>query len=203
MLDCQVAMLCYQAAYFMHSGIVPGRQGRGHESIPTYRSFEAKDGIHIVITANTERMWQGLARALGHEEWLSDPRFTTNKERLANKAVLVPILEEAFRARNADEWVASLEREEVPVGVVNTLDRVMKDPQIRHRNMVLDLDSGDGRRASVTGNPMKFRDTPAEETNYPGKLGQDTAAVLKDVLDLSPNEIAELVAAKTVVAGDF
>lgn len=202
MLDCQAAMLCYQAAYYMHSGVVPGRQGRGHESIPTYRSFEAKDGLHVVITANTERMWQGLARALGHEEWLNDLRFSINKDRLANKAVLVPMLEEAFRARNADEWVALLEREEVPVGVVNTLDRVMKDPQIRHRNMVLDLESPDGRRASVAGNPMKFKDTPPEERNYPGTLGADTAAVLKDVLDLSPAEIAALVGSKTVIAGD-
>ncbi|HXJ00135.1 MAG TPA: CoA transferase [Micropepsaceae bacterium] len=203
MLDCQAAMLCYQAAYYMHSGNVPGRQGRGHESIPTYRSFEAKDGIHIVITANTERMWQGLARALGHQEWLSDPRFTTNKERLANRHALWPMLEEAFRTRNADEWIPILEREEIPVGVVNTLDRVMTDPQIRHRNMVLDLESGDGRAASVTGNPMKFKDTPPEAHAYPGALGADSAAVLKDVLDLSPGEIAELIRSKTIIAKDF
>ena len=203
MLDCQAAMLCYQAAYYMHSGVVPGRQGRGHESIPTYRSFEAKDGIHIVITANTERMWQGLARALGHEEWLSDERFTTNKERLVNKQALVPMLEEAFRARPADEWIPILEREEIPVGVVNTLDRVMKDPQIRHRNMVLDLESGDGRKASVTGNPMKFKDTAPEAKHYPRALGADTAAVLKDVLDLSQDEIADLIRSKAVIARDF
>ncbi|HEY4265679.1 MAG TPA: CoA transferase [Micropepsaceae bacterium] len=200
MLDCQAAMLCYQAAYHMHSGIVPGRQGRGHESIPTYRSFEAKDGIHIVITANTERMWQGLTRALGHEEWLADPRFTTNRERLANKHALWPMLEEAFRARDADEWIPILEREEIPVGVVNTLDRVVADPQINHRNMVLELASRDGRAARVTGNPMKFKDAAPEEKNYPRALGADTAAVLKDVLDLSPEEIAELVRGKAVIA---
>jgi len=200
MLDCQAAMLSYQAAYYMHSGIVPGRQGRGHESIPTYGSFEAKDGIHIVITANTERMWQALARALGHAEWLDDPRFLTNKERLANKAALVPMLEKAFRARNADEWIALLERDEIAVGVVNTLDRVVADPQIRHRNMVLNLAAEDGRTARVTGNPIKFKDCTAEERNYPHGLGADTAAVLKDVLDLSREEIAELVRSKAVIA---
>jgi crotonobetainyl-CoA:carnitine CoA-transferase CaiB-like acyl-CoA transferase len=202
MLDCQAAMLSYQAAYYMHSGIVPGRQGRGHESIPTYGSFEAKDGIHIVVTANTERMWQGLARALGHTEWLGDSRFLTNKERLANKAALVPMLEEAFRARNADEWITILEREEIAVGVVNTLDRAVQDPQIRHRNMVLDLVAEDGRKAGVIGNPMKFKDSAPEKKNYPRGLGADTAAVLKDVLDLSPNEIAELVRSKAIIARD-
>jgi crotonobetainyl-CoA:carnitine CoA-transferase CaiB-like acyl-CoA transferase len=200
MLDCQAAMLSYQAAYYMHCGVVPGRQGRGHESIPTYRSFEAKDGIHIVITANTERMWQGLARALDHEEWLADPRFATNKERLANKASLVPMLEAAFRLRNADEWIPTLESEEIAVGVVNTLDRAMNDPQIRHRKMVLDLERDDGRKASVTGNPMKFKDTAPEQQTYPGALGAETAAVLEDVLGLSPQEIADLVRSKTVIA---
>jgi CoA:oxalate CoA-transferase len=199
MLDCQAAMLCYQAAYYLYSGVVPGRQGRGHESIPTYRSFEAKDGIHIVITANTERMWHGLARALGHEEWLNDPRFTTNKERLANKQALWPLLEEAFLAKTADEWIPLLEAEEIPVGVVNTLDRVMKDPQIRHRNMVMDLESGDGARVSVAGNPMKFSDTFSEERNYPRTLGADNAAVLREVLQLSDKEIADLIGAKAII----
>jgi crotonobetainyl-CoA:carnitine CoA-transferase CaiB-like acyl-CoA transferase len=203
MLDCQAAMLCYQAAYYMHSGVVPGRQGRGHESIPTYRSFEAKDGIHIVITANTERMWQGLARALGHDEWLADARFATNSERLKHKHTLWPMLEEAFRARTADEWIPILEAEEIPVGVVNTLDRVMKDPQLRHRNMVLDLQSSDGRKASVTGNPMKFTDAAPEGRAYPPGLGAHTAAVLKDVLDLSTDDIAELLRANAVIARDF
>src|SRR6185436_2341619 len=112
MLDCQAAMLCYQAAYYMHSGVVPGRQGRGHESIPTYRSFACKDGVSLVITANTERMWQGLARVLKRKDLLAEARFTTNKERLLNKEALWPILDAAFRARNAEEWLPLLEAEE-------------------------------------------------------------------------------------------
>jgi crotonobetainyl-CoA:carnitine CoA-transferase CaiB-like acyl-CoA transferase len=203
MLDCQVAMLCYQAAYYLHSGVVPGRQGRGHESIPTYRSFEAKDGNHIVMTANTERMWQGLTRAFGREDLQADPRFTTNKERLANKPALWAILEAEFLKKNADEWIPLLEAEEIPVGVVNTLDRVMKDPQVLHRNMVLELEGENGMRASVAGNPMKFKDTGAEAREYPHALGADTAAVLSEVLNLPDTEIAALVKAKAVIAGDY
>ena len=198
MLDCQAAMLSYQAAYYLHSGNVPGRQGRGHESIPTYRSFEAADGIHIVITANTERMWQGLARALGHEEWLADPRFSTNSDRLKNKHALWPLLEGAFRTRNADEWLPLLEGEEIPVGVVNTLDRAMNDPQLRHRDMIVDLPDGDGRNVCVTGNPIKLAETPAEPHRYPPALGADTATVLKELLDLGPEEVARLLSCNAV-----
>ena len=84
--------------------------------------------------------------------------------------------------------------------MVNTLDRVMKDPQIRHRDMVLDLESGDGRKASVTGNPMKFRDSGVEGRSYPRGLGADTAAVLGEVLNLSEAEIGELLKAKAIFA---
>jgi CoA:oxalate CoA-transferase len=198
MLDCQAAMLSYQAAYYLHSGVVPGRQGRGHESIPTYRSFEAADGIHIVITANTERMWQGLARVLGHEEWLADPRFGANSDRLKHKHVLWPLLEAAFRTRNADEWLPLLEREEIPVGVVNTLDRAMNDPQLRHRDMLVELSDGNGHNVRVTGNPIKLAETPAEPRHYPPALGADTAAVLKELLDLGPDEIANLLRSKAI-----
>jgi crotonobetainyl-CoA:carnitine CoA-transferase CaiB-like acyl-CoA transferase len=202
MLDCQAAMLCYQAAYYMHSGVVPGPQGRGHESIPTYRSFVCKDGVSIVITANTERMWQGLARVLERKDLLADPRFTNNKERLANREALWPILEEAFRGRPADEWLPLLEAEEIPVGVVNTLDRVVSDPQILHRNMVLHLESSEGKRVGVMGNPIKLRDAAREDHLYPRHLGADTAAILREVLKLSPADIAHYVGSKAIITKD-
>ncbi len=203
MLDCQAAMLCYQAAYYMHSGVVPGRQGRGHESIPTYRSFACKDGVAVVITANTERMWQGLARVLERGDLLADARFATNKDRLAHRDALWPLLNEAFRARDAQDWLPLLEAEEIPVGVVNTLDRVVSDPQLLHRDMVLSLEGPDGNRSGVMGNPIKFKDAAGEGKNYPPDLGADTAAVLSEVLDLSGQEIADLIAAKAIIAKDF
>lgn len=201
MLDCQAALLSYQAAYYLHSNIVPGPQGRGHESIPTYRSFAAADGIHIVITANTERMWQGLARALGHEEWLRDPRFASNTDRLTNKHVLGPLLQQAFRERPADEWIPMLEREEIPVGVVNTLDRVMADPQLAHRDMVIELTDDAGHHARVTGNPIKFAECPPEPRSYPPSLGADSVAVLKEILDLAPADLRALLDRKAILNG--
>jgi len=89
------------------------------------------------------------------------------------------------------------------VGAVKSNNRVMKDPQLRHRNMVLDLQTDDGRKASVTGNPMKFKLAATEAQRYPRGLGADTAAVLKDVLDLSPDEIGELLRVKAITARDF
>jgi CoA:oxalate CoA-transferase len=193
MLDCQAALLSYQAAYYLHSGKVPSRQGNGHDSIPTYRAFVAGDGTEIVITANTERMWQGLCRVLGLPDLADNPKYKTNFERYENRVELWPILEAAFLQRGAAEWVNLLEKESIPVGVVNTLDRVMADPQINHRGMVMDMRASDGRQARVIGNPMNFADAKAQEELFPPSLGQDTIRVLRDVLNISESGIADLL----------
>lgn len=193
MLDCQAAMLSYQGAYYLHSGKVPARQGSGHDSIPTYRGFVTADGTEVVITANTERMWQGLCRALGLPELPDDPRFKTNIERYENRAVLWPLLEAAFRKRNSVDWVPLLEAESIPVGVVNTLDQVMDDPQIRHRGMVMEVGADDGRKTRVMGNPMVFKEAKLPAPSFPPALGEDTASILHDVLGLADDEVASLM----------
>ena len=188
MLDCQVALLTYQAAYFLHSDEVPGRQGRGHESIPTYRSFAGANDTELVICANTERMWQGLCVVLGIEKLTKDRRFLTNEDRNQNREALWPLLEEAFAAKEAKEWVPSFLAAGVPVGEVNTLADALSDPQVIHRQMVLDLDDGGQNRASVVGNPIKFMDEKEAPHRYPPALGQHSRKVFTSLLGLSEIE---------------
>jgi crotonobetainyl-CoA:carnitine CoA-transferase CaiB-like acyl-CoA transferase len=188
MLDCQVAMLSYQAAYHLHSGEIPGRQGSGHESIPTYRSFVAANQTELVITANTERMWKGLCEVLDLTQLTEDPRFLTNDDRFKNREVLWPFLEEAFLQREAKEWSPMLLEAGVPVGEVNNLEEALNDPQVRHRNMVLELENDQGDRARVAGNPIKFRNEDDPAHQYPPALGADTRSALCGVLGLSEAE---------------
>lgn len=197
MLDCQVAMLSYQAAYYLHSGIVPGPQGTGHDSIATYRGFACAGGTQLVVTANTQRMWEGLCRSLGFEHLIGDPRFLTDVNRYNNREALWALLEPAFACRPATEWMVALEDQGVPAAVVNTLDEVVKDPQVLHRGIVATIGRGaDALR--VAGNPIFLRDTPAAADRLPPKLGGDTAEVLQDVLGLSADEIQELARAGAI-----
>jgi crotonobetainyl-CoA:carnitine CoA-transferase CaiB-like acyl-CoA transferase len=189
MLDCQIAMLSYQAAYYLASGEVPARQGDGHDSIPTYRAFTCHDGLDIAITANTERMWVNLCAALGHKQLTTDERFATNERRHANRAALWSILEPAFLTKSASDWVEALLAAEVPCAVVNTLDRSLSDPQVLHRKMVLAMQGPAGEQLKVAGNPLKFTGEPEPEYRYPPQLGQDTDAVLKSVLGFSQERI--------------
>jgi crotonobetainyl-CoA:carnitine CoA-transferase CaiB-like acyl-CoA transferase len=195
MLDCQVAMLCYQAAYHLASGEVPGRQGRGHASIPSYRSFTAGDGRDVVICANTDRMWRSLCEVIGRHDLRDDPGLADRKGRYQRREEIWAALDAAFLTRSAVEWVARLEGAEVPVGTVNTLDRTLSDPQVLHRGMVLPVrDEATGLSARVAGNPLKFPGSAGEApARFPPPLGRDTEAVLREA-GLSGPEIADLLA---------
>lgn len=192
MLDCQVAMLSYQAAYFLASGHVPSRQGRGHDSIPSYRAFTCGDGLDIAITANTERMFVNLCKVLGQSALPEDERFRTNETRYANRVALWEILEAAFRAKSAQAWMDDLVAAEVPATVVNTLDLSLSDPQVLHRHMVLELEGPQGEKLRVAGNPIKFASEAERDYGYPPALGVDNRSILTRVLGLTGDRIDAL-----------
>ncbi|MPZ58922.1 MAG: CoA transferase [Rhizobiales bacterium] len=193
MLDCQAAMLCYQAAFYLHSGVVPGRQGREHDGIATYGTFAAADGIEVVVAAVSERMWATLCNILEVPELVDDPRFRTAADRKTNQAALIPILQQQFLRRGGDEWMKLCDDNGVPAGVVNTLDRVMVDPQIAHRGMVVELTGSEDRRARVIGDPIFFQEAKRPAPQYPPGFGEGTAAVLHHVLGLDEGEIRALI----------
>jgi len=194
MLDCHAAMLTYQAAYFLHAGQAPGRQGSGHDSIPVYRVFTGGDGNDFVICAMTEANWLALCQVLGKPLDL-DPRFATSRNRYDNRLALWAVLEEAFAARPAADWVARLGAKSIPVAVVNSLAQVVADPQIAHRGMVTELAAPDGRHARVMGNPIAMAGAPATEHRFPPRLGEDSAEILREVLGFSADELNALMCA--------
>ena len=200
MLDCQISMLCYLAQYYLVSNEVPGPQGRGHLSIPTYRSFRCGDGIDITITANTDKMWQSLCTTLGVSHLLRDARFATNEDRNQHKEALWVELESAFLQRPSAEWLKQFELADIPAAPVNTIDRALADTQVQHRNMVVKVER-DGDSLSFLGNPIKLSRTPADAITWPPDLGEHTQAVLRELLTLSAEEIAELETRGVVSSG--
>ncbi len=201
MLDVQVAMLTYQAAVYLHSGKVPGRQGREHDFIPTYRCFEAADGMAVAVTANTDRMWEDMCDVLGVSHLKQDRRFATRDDRYENGRSLVPLLEAAFRQKPADHWVAELVAAGVPAGPVNDIDRALDEPQVRHRGMVLDLVGEDeDQRARVIGNPLRIRHAGRTRHSFPPRLGADTRKVLADILGFDDDRLDALTENKVIGA---
>lgn len=193
MLDCQISMLCYQAAYHLISGVVPGTQGRGHDSIPTYRAFVASDAVNVVVCANTQRMWEEMANELGLKPLIDDPRFRSNADRYENRELLWPLLDEAFALHPSSYWIERFRARSIPVGVVNGLDKALSDPQVKHRNMVLDLENPSlDQSIRVAGNPIKFNGVTEGKASYPPRLGADTRMIISKLLGIDPIKLNEL-----------
>jgi crotonobetainyl-CoA:carnitine CoA-transferase CaiB-like acyl-CoA transferase len=198
MLDVQVAMLSYQGVYHLYSGEVPGRQGRGHASIPTYASFQAADEQDVLICANTEKMWAALCDVLELPDLPGDSRFLTNELRHAHRAELEPLLTRAFARHGRDEWLERLTARGVPCAPVNSVADALADEQVRHRDMVRTIDHTMGGEIEVLGNPVKMSRSPSAPFRSPPLLGQHTEEILRE-LEYPPEQIGAL-RARGVVA---
>jgi formyl-CoA transferase/CoA:oxalate CoA-transferase len=198
LLDCQVSLLTYVAQYFWADGRVPGRVGSGHASVVPYQALPTQDG-HVVVAVFAEKFWAGFCRAIERPELAADPRFDSNPRRVERREELVPLLEALFPARTTAEWLARLQREGVPVAPINTVDRVVSDPQVRLREMVVDLEHPTLGRLSTLGTPVRAAGDPPFRPAPPRALGQDTDPVLRELLGYSLERI-DLLRQRQVIA---
>ena len=188
LLDCQISLLTYMAQYYFFSGIVPGPIGSGHQSVVPYQAFKTQD-IWIVVAVFVEKFWARFCKVLGLENIISDPRFDENEKRLRNKAILIPILEEAILKWKGEDLLKRLDEEDVPAAPVNTFDRALSNPQVLSRNMVLEIDHPKAGKFKSVGNPVKVPLFPEEKFQPPPLLGQHNESVYCEVLGYSPAEL--------------
>jgi len=191
LLDCQVSLLTYVAQYFWTDGRVPGPLGSAHASVAPYGACATRDG-HLVVAVFTEKFWGGFCKALGRPEWERDPRFLTNRDRVANRAALMPLVEAELATRTTADWLARLEAEGVPAAPIQSVDRVLDDVQIRQRGMVVEMDHPVHGRVPTLGTPLKVDGAMGLSVAPPPRLGEHTDRVLRELLEYPAARIAEL-----------
>lgn len=191
MLDCQVAILENAISRYLVNGVVPGPLGNRHPSITPFEAFTASDG-HVIVGAGNDRLWKKLCEMIGKPELISDSRFLTNGDRTNNQKALKPILDEVFKTKKIDEWLAMLEEAGVPCAPINTVDRVVKDPQVNARHMLVEIEHPVAGKMHVPGVPIKMYKTPGSVDTPAPLLGQHTEEILKELLGMSKEEVDAL-----------
>lgn len=196
--DSMVSLLTIMATEYFATGIAPGRYGMDHIHRVPARAFETKDGSYVQVAATNEVMYPKFCRVLGIPELIDDVRFNTNKKRLENRELIMPILEEKMRTKNGDEWLRLFEEAGLPCGPISNMEEVFKDPHIKAREMCLEIEHPVAGKIKQLGFPYKFSLTPAQIERHPPLLGEHNVEILSQYLGYSREEIVVLKAEKVL-----
>ena len=191
LLDVQVACLANQAMNYLTTGVAPQRLGNAHPNIVPYQDFPTADG-DFILTVGNDSQFRKFAEVAGRSEWVDDPRFATNKLRVANRGVLVPLIRQATVFKTTAEWVAQLEAVGVPCGPINDLAQVFADPQVQARGLAMQLPHALAGLVPQVASPIRLSETPVEYRNAPPLLGEHTQQVLERVLGMQAGAVQAL-----------
>jgi crotonobetainyl-CoA:carnitine CoA-transferase CaiB-like acyl-CoA transferase len=199
LLDVQIATMANQALSALVTGQDPPRLGNAHPSIAPYDVFPAADG-HLILAVGNDGQFARLCEVFGAPDLATDRSFATNAARAANRAALTETLNALLMARTRADWLARLEAANVPAGPINGLSAAFDDPQARARGLRIDVPHASLGTTPGVASPLRLSATPPTYDRGPPVLGQDTGAVLGDLLGLDPGEI-EALFVNGVVAG--
>lgn len=191
LLDVQVACLANQAMNYLTTGLSPRRLGNAHPNIVPYQDFPTADG-DFILTVGNDNQFRKFAEVAGHPQWAEDPRFVSNKARVAHRAELIPLIRQATVFKTTAEWVTALERAGVPCGPINDVAEVFADPQVLARGLQVELPHSLGGTVPQVASPIRLSATPVEYRYAPPLLGEHTWEVLAGVLGLSSSEVNAL-----------
>ena len=191
LLDVQVACLANQAMNYLATGVSPKRLGNAHPNIVPYQDFPSADGNFILAVGN-DGQFRKFCEVAGIANFADDPRFVTNKARVAHRAELIPLLRQATVFKTTAQWIEQLEKAGVPCGPINDLQQVFADPQVQARGLRLDLPNALGSSTPQVASPLRLSATPVAYRSAPPLLGQHTEALLQRLLGMSETQIAEL-----------
>ena len=197
MMDSVVSVLENAVVRYTVSGEIPNRIGSRHPSITPFDAFETKDGW-VVIAVGNNSLWERFCKITHKEALIDDPLYNTNDKRCKNYHQLKPIITAWTKKESCKEVMDLLTKAGVPVGEVNTMDKIVKDPNIKLRNMLVETDHPKVGKVTVANSPIRLSKCPNDKINPAPLLGEHTEELLKEILDMSEEEIRKLKEKKVI-----
>lgn len=197
LLDGMIGMLGYLAQLAFFTGEDPQPQGSEHPNLVPYGAFPARDGS-IIIACLTNSFWERICQALGAPDWILDPRFDTLEKRRDNRRRVNEMIGEVTRRKTVAELVELFTAYNVPHAPILGIRDALAQPQAVAREMVVETEHPVLGKIPLVNRPLKF---PGEQSPIPAAppmLGQHTDEILRDILGLTDERIAQLRAAKVV-----
>jgi CoA:oxalate CoA-transferase len=200
LLDCQLAMLTWQAQNYFITGEIPKATGTRHPMVAPSEVFRCADDKYVAISATTEQFWQPFCKAIDAPQLAADARFTSGELRIANVEALAEELTRIFSRLECSDAVARLEEARVPVGPAHNVADALAQPLACIRDMVKTLPHPlSGTVLKFLGNPFKY--DGAAPLSYPPKLGAHTAEILTTLCDYDATKLNTLSAQGAISLG--
>jgi len=168
------AWLTILASQCMASGQSPGKEGSGAAGIAPYKAYATRDG-EVVIAAGSDGLFRSLAQVVGHPEWVQDPRFVDNPNRVANQVVLYGLLDTLIARETTAHWIQTLEAAGIPCAPVQSVAQMLAHPQTEAMGLVQSL-PGSGLRA--VGLPLSLNGVRPTPRSRPPEAGEHTSSIL-------------------------
>ena len=197
LLDGMIGMLGYLAQLAFFTGQDPKPQGSEHPNLVPYGSFPAKDGS-IIVACLTNNFWERICEALHRPDWIRDPRFETIEKRRDNRRLVNEMISEFTREKSVADLVDCFTQYNVPHAPILGIREALTQPQAVDREMVVETDHPILGKIPIVNRPIKFPADPQPIPAAPPVLGQHTDEILRDILGLTAEKIAQLRASKVV-----
>ena len=198
LFEAGITQTFWQSAIALATGISPEPMGSAHPLNAPYEAFETADGW-ITIGASSEATWTRLPPVLGLPELLEDPRFSRNKDRMHNRAILNATIAPAFKKKQTREWLDLLKNAGVPAGPVLSIGEMLEHPQTLARDMVTETNHSELGVIKTIGFPVKFSATPVSIERGAPRLGEHTTEIL-DELGYEETKIKRFIQEGVVLA---
>jgi crotonobetainyl-CoA:carnitine CoA-transferase CaiB-like acyl-CoA transferase len=180
LLAAELAALINVASAYLVAGEMPVRRGTAHASIVPYQVFGASDG-YVMVGAANDKLFAAFCVEAGRPEWVADPRFKTNVDRVHNRDALLPLIDELLHTDTAANWVERLQRSGVAVAPVNDIAQAFADPQVAQSGQIVTIPHPVAGDLRLVGPVALFSQTPAEVRLPPPLLGEHTDEVLRSL----------------------
>ena len=191
-----VSLAVWEAGKYFATGEIPGRLGTAHQTSAPYQALRSSDGSFLV-GATSPRNWEAFCRILGIGHLRDDPRFNINSNRTANRAALIPLLEEVTMTQPMDHWLSQLQAAGVPSGRIQDYGQVFNDPHLAARKYFVDAPHATAGAVRLMTSPMNFSETPTRIDRAGPLLGEHSAALLRE-FGYDEAEITRLLDAKVI-----
>jgi crotonobetainyl-CoA:carnitine CoA-transferase CaiB-like acyl-CoA transferase len=194
LFDSQLTWLANVGSSYLNASASPKRWGNAHPNIVPYEVFRGSDDRYFVVGVGTEALWNRFVQLPGIPDDIGkDERFRANAQRIKNREILIPILQDAFRTGPAQAWLDKLAEADIPAAPINTVSEAVNDAQTRARGSIVQIEHPAIGTAKSIANPIRFSNTPVSYRLPPPLLGEHTSTILQS-LGYTADEVKSMAA---------